>query len=164
MFCLSLGVFGTSSIGSGHGRSDKALMAATSLELALLSYDMEYGMFPKAPDMVQTHSPAALPLLRTLLGLGGAEDRNNPRGIKFLSVREGKGNRNGLIHGQDDDSVTGLFDPWGAPYTVVLDHAKTGNLHFKVGGKSVNLKDRHVAVFSPGADGKYGTKDDIETW
>jgi hypothetical protein len=81
-----------------------------------------------------------------------------------LSVREGKNRKNGLIHSQSGDSVEGLFDPWGNPYTVILDTDDDEFLRFKIAGKDVKLNGRRVSVFSPGADRKEGTDDDIRTW
>ena len=90
----------------------------------------------------------------------GLESKVNLRAVKFLSVREGRGNRNGLIYGKDGKSVVGLFDPWGGGYHVRLDLDLDEKIH--VNGKV--LENRRVAVWSDGPDRKPGTADDIKTW
>ncbi len=84
----------------------------------------------------------------------------NTRGVKFLSVKEGKDGKNGLIYGADGSSVLGLYDPWGGGYRIRMDLDYDDKLD--VNGEV--LGDRKVAVWSDGPDRKAGTKDDIKTW
>jgi hypothetical protein len=114
-------------------------------------------------------------LLKILLGLEGTGTTVlNTRSIKFLSVKEGKkkgasGGINGLIY-KDSGAVTGLFDPWGGPYFVMLDAdydervAPTPS----VGGTAVTLNGRRAAAWSNGADAVSGSggkaSDDVTSW
>jgi hypothetical protein len=94
----------------------------------------------------------------------------NTRAIKFLNVKEGKNGKNGLIYSAAGTTVTGLVDPWGGAYYVMLDGNNDDTIKVKpVAAKAeTTLRDRKVAVWSNGADcvngvgGKIG--DDVKTW
>jgi hypothetical protein len=142
-----------------------SLATATALEIAINSIYTEYGKLPNAGGLVTTDSPEGLKLLNILLGLDAkSDDALNSRAIKFLSVKEGKNRKNGLVFAADGNSLEGLYDPWGIPYTVVLDTDYDERLQFKWGTQSVDLKKRRAAVFSTGPDQLLGTADDIATW
>lgn len=140
------------------------MATATALESAVHNFYTEYGTMPTSSERVTTNSADGLKLLTILLGL---ESRSanpvNIRLIKFLAVKEGKSNTNGLMF-DANNKVTGLYDSWGSPYTVILDNDNDENLNFEFGGKRIGLTKRRVAVFSAGADHKPGTKDDVTTW
>ena len=137
------------------------LRTATALESAVHNFHTEYGRLPATEDRVKTDTPTGISFLTVLLGL---ETTDNTRGIKFLSVKEGKNRRNGLIYSESGDTVEGFFDPWGNPYTVILDTDYDELLRFKLGSRDIELKGRRVAAFSSGHDHKEGTKDDVLTW
>ncbi len=148
-----------------HGRKGTALATATALESAINNIYTEYGKLPDVGSRVTTNSPEGLKLLNILLGIDIKSDNApNPRGIKFLSVKEGKNNKGGLIYAADGESVEGLYDPWGNPFTVELDTDYNEELHFTVGSRAVDLKGRRAAAFSPGQDKQLGTADDVKTW
>ena len=149
----------------GHGRKGTALATATALESAINNIYTEYGKLPNVGSRVTTNSPEGLKLLNILLGIDIKSDNAlNSRGIKFLAVREGKNNKNGLICAVDEKSVKGLYDPWGNPFTVELDSDYNEELHFTVGSRAVDLKGRRATAYSPGPDKKLGTTDDLRTW
>ena len=116
---------------------------------------------------VKTNAATGIALLKTLLGM---DTVLNPRGIKFLSVKEGKANKNGLIYNAAGTDVTGMYDPWGGPFNVILDldyDEKLAGVKTKAETTSVTLNGRRVAVFSDGADGVSATgkaTDDVKTW
>ncbi len=148
-----------------NAKKSTSLATATALESAINSIFTEYGKIPDVGNHVTTNSPAGLKLLNILLGLDDKSDSAlNDRGIKFLSVKEGKKNKNGLIYAPDGKSIEGLYDPWGNPYTVELDVENRGNLDFTRGSRPVHLKGRRVTAYSPGPDHKLGTSDDVVTW
>ena len=148
-------------------RKVTAQAAAVALEQAITSFYAEYGSMPvtaggDSDTQVETGQGAGTELLRTLLG---QDDTRNPRAIKFLTAKEGKGNKGGLIY--RDNNVTGLFDPWGNAYIVELDTSYDERLQFQTkDGKSNTLNGRRVAVHSPGV--KRGEKVTstkiIKTW
>ncbi len=146
-------------------RSKYALATAIAIESAVINFQTEYGALPDAASHVTTDSSEGINLLSILLGLEPQIQKpQNTRGIKLLYVKEGKDRKNGLIYSESGTSIEGLFDPWGNPYTIELDTQNAGHLHFTIGNKTIELKNRRVAAYSPGPDGKLGTKDDVITW
>ena len=147
------------------------LATATAIESAVNQFYIEYGTLPlevNKDTTIKTDSAEGAKLLTILLGLETTAKPKNVRAVKFLNVREGKANKNGLIYSSDGKSVTGLFDPWGGGYNVTLD----GNNDEQVttapaGGGGATLNGRRVAVWSDGADGVKGggfASDDVKTW
>jgi prepilin-type N-terminal cleavage/methylation domain-containing protein len=147
-----------------------SMAAARGVESAVNNYFTEYGSMPgdgteSADTTVKTNTPAGVNLLKVLLGI---DTVINTRGVKFLSITEGKSNANGLMYNATGDTVTGLYDPWGGPYNVVLDFdfdEKVKPLTAAEAAKTLN--GRRVAVWSNGADGVNGggkAEDDVKTW
>jgi prepilin-type N-terminal cleavage/methylation domain-containing protein len=163
---------GFSAGGSAIQKAKKTtcLAAAVSIESAVNNFYTEYGSMPNAGTTdatVKTNAATGIALLKTLLGM---DTVLNPRGIKFLSVKEGKANKNGLIYNAAGTDVTGMYDPWGGPFNVILDldyDEKLAGVKTKAETTSVTLNGRRVAVFSDGADGVSATgkaTDDVKTW
>lgn len=146
-------------------RKTISLAIAHALEVAINNFYSEYGSLPDVGTRVQTDTAQGVKLLTVLLGLEQNGDKNeNPRDIKFLSVKEGKDKKNGIIFSSQGDLPEGLYDYGGSPFTVVLDTRIAEHLQFNIGTKPIDIKGRRVAVFSPGPDKKLGTDDDIRTW
>lgn len=148
-----------------------ALATVVSLESAVNNFYTEYGSMPVTGDSeteYKTDKGAnGIPVLTTLLGIETGTSLLNPRMVKFLSVREGKNNKNGIILNTTGTTVTGLFDPWGGPYKMMLDVNYDEKLTFTpTGGKAVNLNGRRVAAWSEGADYKDANLpgDDVISW
>lgn len=148
-------------------RRTAALATAIAIETAVNNFYTEYGSMPVDGDedtkVVQTDTD--LDFLRVLLGM---ETTMNTRGIKFLSVKEGKGNKNGLIYTANGSNIRGLYDPWGGPFHVALDlnYDERIEVSPSAGGKTT-LNGRRVAVWSNGNDGVDGGgkgTDDVKTW
>ena len=134
------------------------LRTAIAIESAVNNHLTEYGAMPypgTSDTTILTSNDTYL--LRVLLG---REDVINKRSVKFLDVREGKENRNGLIYAEDDRSVVGLFDQWGGGYNVRLDLDSDQ----KIDVRGETLNNRRVAVWSDGPDHMPGTQDDVKTW
>lgn len=159
-------------------RKTTAQAAASSLQQAVNSFYTDVGSLPEVgagggaqDSQVRTDGGDGVLLLQILLGKepnvgGGAGTQvQNTRGVKYLEVKEAKQGRrrDGLAYGNDQRSIIGLYDPWGTPYTVVLDSNYDDTLEFNLGGQ-VRLNGRRVAVYSPGADKALGTKEDVKTW
>ncbi|MEI6818479.1 MAG: prepilin-type N-terminal cleavage/methylation domain-containing protein [Verrucomicrobiota bacterium] len=149
-----------------------ALATCVALETAVNNFYTEYGSMPKdaltADTQVEVATTADLALLNALLGIETITTPLNTRAIKFLSVKEGKANKNGLIYNAAGTAVTGLYDPWGGTYFVMLD----GNYDEKVLPTGVygapTLNGRRAAAFTKGADKLSTTAanaaDDVKTW
>jgi hypothetical protein len=161
----AMAVFALPTAAVGRAKKVTTLATATAIESAVNNIYTEYGQMPDVGNRVTTDSEKGVKLLIILLGL---EDKSakqqNPRNIKFLSVHEGRNRKGGLIYDVDRKLPEGLFDPYGNPYTVMLDSDYDEQLHFDIAGKPVHLKDRRVAAFSPGEDHELGTDDDVTTW
>jgi hypothetical protein len=141
------------------------LAIAEALELAATNFFIEYDKLPDVGARVTTNTPHGVELLNILLGIKErSANPQNDRQIKFLSLREGRNRKNGLLYSTSGNSVEGLFDSWGNPYTVILGSDDDEVLRFKVATEEIELKGRRVAVFSPGPDQEEGTGDDIRTW
>lgn len=157
---------GTSAL--NRARKVSAQATATSINQAVDAFFSEYGMFPVAGGAgreIDTGDNTVF--LNALIG----QDRDlNPRGVRFLSVKEGTrqgdGGRDGLVFGEGG-TARGLFDPWGNAYTVILDTDYEERLTFTTpDNRSVTLNGRRVAVFSPGVPpGDNATTSDlVKSW
>ncbi len=155
-------------------RKTTALATATAIETAVNNFYTEYGSMPSdgsADIVLKTDAAPGIKMLEVLLGMEGTGTNVlNTRAIKFLSVREGKGKKNGLIYNTTGTAIEGLFDPWGGPFHVMLDLDYDEKLDIPSsvlnGGRTLN--GRRVAVWSLGNDGVKGTggkkSDDVVTW
>jgi prepilin-type N-terminal cleavage/methylation domain-containing protein len=156
-------------------RREVARATAVAIESSVNNFYTEYGSMPKDGDKdvtVKTNTDTTF--LKVLLGLEGtASGVLNTRAIKFLSAKEGKANKNGLIYGSSGSDVKGLYDPWGGPFNVILDLDYDEKVDPDTGASAkVTLNGRRVAVWSDGADGPDvpgGSKsnkasDDVKTW
>jgi prepilin-type N-terminal cleavage/methylation domain-containing protein len=163
---------GFSAGGSAIQKAKKTtcLAAAVSIESAVNNFYTEYGSMPSAGtgDTTVKTDGAGINLLKTLLGM---DTVLNPRSIKFLSAKEGKANKNGLIYDASGNNITGMFDPWGGSYNVILDldydEKLVGVKPKGTGSAAATLNGRRVAVWSDGADGVSATgkaADDVKTW
>jgi prepilin-type N-terminal cleavage/methylation domain-containing protein len=153
-----------------RARKVTALATATAIESAVNNFYNEYGSMPKNGDQDATvETDNDIEFLNVLLGMEGTGSNVlNTRSIRFLSVREGKGNKNGLVYNTGGSTVKGLYDPWGGPYNVMLDLDYDERVTVKPkAGTQVTLNGRRVAVWSDGQDGVDTTgksADDVKTW
>lgn len=169
-----IAVLAAAGFAAGNAAVQKAkrttsLATATALEGAVNNFFTEYGYMPlddAADTVVETDVDANL--ITILSGLETVATPKNTRAIKFLQVREGKANKNGIIYSADGKSVTGLYDPWGGGYHVMLDGDNDERLTpAPVGGGGASLNGKRVAVWTDGADGVKGggtAADDVKTW
>ncbi len=156
----------------------KCLATATSLEAAIANFYSEYNYPPKvitADETVKTDtSTGSVQMLNALSGYTeSASPPLNLRAVKFLTVREGKNRKDGLIitGSGAQTSAAGLYDPWGGPYNVLLDGDYDEVVTPKVSATKPpaqsQLNGRKSAVWSNGADGVKGggtAGDDVITW
>ncbi len=147
-----------------------ALSSATALESAVNNFFNEYNYMPdKGTADATRNTKIDAALLNVLLGLeSDSNDMLNTRKVKFLSAKEGKADKNGLIYNTNGTSARGLYDPWGGGFYVMLDLDFDEKLNTNVSGVTTVLNGRRVAVWSLGADGVSGTGgkagDDVKTF
>lgn len=153
-------------------RKVSAQAAATSIATAVDQFYTEYSALPDPGSSSQdaqfgTTAGDGATLLEILSGLEQGANPQNPRKIRFLTVKEGKSSKDGIIYSPDGKAVTSMFDPWGQAYFIRLDYDYDERLDFTPGGlPSVTLNGRRVAVYSLGvadpADAKVSTL--VKTW
>jgi prepilin-type N-terminal cleavage/methylation domain-containing protein len=170
-----IAVLASAGFAAGNAAIQKArkvtcLAAATAIEGAVNNFYTEYGSMPdngQSDTTVKTDTDVEF--LNVLLGLEGTGTNVlNTRAIKFLCVKEGKANKNGLIYNTGGSTVKGLYDPWGGGYYVTMDLDYDERIIVQpAAGGSTTLNGRRVAVWSNGVDGVKGggkAADDVKTW
>ena len=164
--------FAVGSAALERARKLAAQNSATAIDQAVNAFFSEYGGFPAdgtvdgegtaVDTSIETTGEDGVAFLNALLGI----DRgSNTRGISFLSAKEGKlrgqGGTDGIVYEEDSGNVRGLYDPWGNPFTVVMDTNYTGFVEVTPmnngtaieNTKTTPLHGRRVAVYSPGVRG-----------
>ncbi|MBK1816951.1 hypothetical protein JIN84_15095 [Luteolibacter yonseiensis] len=146
-------------------RKSSDMSAVTGIESAVVNFRYEYGVLPTEMERVPLQGVDGVKLLEILLGDEKSEaDPRNPKGIRFLAIKEAKGRKGGLRVRDGTNSAESVLDSWGRPYVVLMDVTNKGGLYFRHGTKIVDLPGKSVAVFSPGKDGIAGNSDDVRTW
>lgn len=162
---------GTAAI--NKARKVTCLNQATGIELAVNSFFTDQGYMPKEGNTdIEVDTAKETELLTVLLGMENSSGTVlNTKGNKYLVAKEGKkqGTKGtgGLIYSANGSSVTGLYDPWGGGYHVMLDLDFDEKITPSVSGKTYPLNSKHVAVWSLGADGVKGggaAADDVKTF
>jgi prepilin-type N-terminal cleavage/methylation domain-containing protein len=118
-----------------------------------------------------TDSADGLILLNILSGTivtGNTGDDQNPRKIRFLSVKTAKNGADGLIY-DNNGSITAMYDPWGQPYYIMLDYDYDERMTVDpVDGTAPDsdLNGRRVAAYSLGVKvpSKGTEKSLVKTW
>lgn len=150
-------------------RKVTAQAAATSLATAIEQFYTEYSALPDVgASAVVTNGATGVTLLNILAGLEPGPTIQNDRKVRFLSLKEAKNNKDGLVFNSTGTAITNLFDPWGQPYYVSLDDDYDERIAVAPGNgiPTSNLNGRRVAVYSFGvktlADAKPSTF--VKTW
>lgn len=138
---------------------------ATAIVNAVEQFYTEYSALPATSDSpsetkLDTKDSAMLKIL-------AGEDTNgqNPRKIRFLSVKEAKNGIDGAVY--SGNSLSEILDPWGKPYYLWLDYNYDEYLEFTPEGNSqVKLRGRRVAVYSLGVKNNETptAKSLVKTW
>lgn len=151
-----------------RARKVTAQAAATSIASSVEQFYSEYSRLPGTAARVETDSNG-----RAFLQiLTGQDENENPRKIRFLSMKEGKktgsGGRDGIVY-EDSGAVRGIYDPWQRPYVVLLDQDYEEQINVsipQVSGANTTLRGQRVAVYSLGVrepgDAKSNTL--VKTW
>jgi hypothetical protein len=137
--------------------------AANAIRSAVDAFYSEYNRLPDVSGgQLRTDSGEGVKLLRILLA---EEKEDNTRQVTFLSAKEGRAKKGGLIYGSGSSAtVEGMYDPFGNPFTVVMNTEYNDALTFQMGSKSFTLRGQNVAVYSPGGDKELNTSDDIKSF
>lgn len=162
--------FAVGSSALNKARKLSAQNTATALDQAINAFYSEYGTFPADEEQVDTSASDGVAMLNVLLG---NDPDLNPRGLVLLTAKEGKsqgsGGTDGLVY-NDDNTVRGLYDPWGNGFIVEIDTAFDDYLEFTPanvqGAEQVRLNGRRVAVYSLGVpSGEQSTlKSMVKSW
>jgi len=164
--------FGVGNMAIQKAKKTKCLAVCTSLEGAVNNFFTDYGTLPSAAvadTTVVTNTGDGIALVTVLMGMETGNTPLNTRAVKYLDVKEGKNSKDGLIYSTDGTSITGLYDPWGGGYNVIMDCDYDGNITPapSAGTGGATLHGRRVAAWSNGADGVSGggtANDDVKTW
>jgi prepilin-type N-terminal cleavage/methylation domain-containing protein len=149
-----------------------AQATCTAVESAVNNFFTDNGSMPldpvpTTPILTNTNAGDSGKLLEVLLAIETGNTPLNARAVKYLNVKEGKANKNGIIYDSTGKTVQGLYDPWGGPFKVMLDHDYDEKVEVTpTGGSKTILNGRRVAVWSEGADynGAKKIADDVKTW
>jgi prepilin-type N-terminal cleavage/methylation domain-containing protein len=134
------------------GKKAKAKGEATAIVAAVKAYKQEYGRFPgdlsKSNVTFSSSSTTTVQnLIKVLNGDSTTSLDNsqaaNPKGVRFLEGSKG--------------GTSGLPDPWGNQYIVIVDTGETGGITCTNAGTAVNVRVSVMAL-SYGSDGKADTK------
>jgi prepilin-type N-terminal cleavage/methylation domain-containing protein len=151
----------------------KALAVCTEMEQAVQRFYDDNGTLPiqiANDTTISSNSGQGRDFLLVLMDQETGTPVLNAKGIKYLNVKQGGSNIDGLIYNTAGTTVTGLYDPWGGDYKIALDgdFDETISVQPKAASSARNLQ-RRVAAWSDGADGSDpgstgSTKDDVTTW
>lgn len=163
-------------------RQVTCLATAVAVENSVNSFFSEYGSMPM-PSISQDTTVATcdkapsfnLSFLTAMLGEEVGTSALNSKAIKFLTAREGRNNKDGLMYNKGSaGTVKGLYDPWGGPLLVMLDGDYDERLEVQPAAATTPtvLRNRRVAVWSNGpdnlTDNQSSTRgkvvDDVKTW
>ena len=160
-----IAVLAAAGFAGGHAAMNKARkIAAQSVASSIVtSVDQFYTEYSALPDVGADDSDPlstdagedGVEVLNILAGKETGTSPQNARKVRFFSAKEAKGAapnaRDGATY-DPDNAFTGLFDPWGQPYYIVLDTDYDDTLTFPPHSNisPVTLRGRKVAAFSLG--------------
>lgn len=168
---LAAAGFGAGNAAIQKARRLKAQTSATAMDTAVNMFFTEYSSMPvsqTADTDVQTTASPGQDMIKVLLGVeANSTSMLNTKSIKFLNVKEGKGNKDGLMY--SSGTPGGLYDPWGGPYGVLMDCDADEKITLPGGapGAGTILNNRRVATWTLGLDKATGSgknADDVKTY
>jgi prepilin-type N-terminal cleavage/methylation domain-containing protein len=141
---------------------------ATSIANSVEQFYTEYSALPDPGNNTSdtefsTSDSALLDILAG--GTKTASISQNPRKIRFLSVKDAKNNMDGAVYSAN--SISRIYDPWGQPFYIRLDYDYDERLTFTPqGSTAVTLNGRRVAVYSLGVKvpATANAKTLVKTW
>ena len=126
-----------------------AQATATNIANAVEQFYTEYSALPDPGSSTAdaTFATDAAPLLEILTGTSTSDQ--NPRKIRFLSVKEAKNGLDGAVY--SGNSISKILDPWGKPFYIMLDYDYDERLSISPPkAPAANLNGKRVAVYSNG--------------
>jgi len=129
-----------------------AQATATSIANAVEQFYTEYSALPdpgsNSSDIeLSTNQSDLLDIL--VGGTKAGSITQNPRKIRFLSVKDAKNGMDGALY--TGTAISKILDPWGQPFYIRLDYDYDERLTFTPQGSTqVILNGRRVAVYSLG--------------
>lgn len=148
---------------------------ATDLVFAIEQFQEKYDYLPfpsgGSPDGIVSYSTDGNDLLLVLMG---QDDEINPSNTKFFEYKAAKNGINGIEYSSDGETPNALLDPWGEPYTIVIDY--TGDRKINLSqvpelsvyedkdGSSLTIYSTDSVVASPGPDKEYNDVEDVKSW
>jgi len=166
---LAAAGFGAGNLAINNAKKTTAQAAAQGVVGAVNSFYTDNASMPvpsggssvDGGTKFQTDAVEGIKVLNILLGM---EEEINTKKVRYLNAKEGKAKKDGIIYNQTGKEATGMYDPWGNPYIIVLDTNYEERIEVKPGNTEIQLNSRRCAVYSGGQDKKLGTKDDVKTW
>ena len=165
--------FQVGTLALNRAKKVKALAVCTEMEQAIQRFYDDNGTLPveiSEDTEIYSNSSEGLDLLFVLMDQETADPVLNAKGIKYLNVKQGKGDKDGLVYNDAGTVIEGLYDPWGGDYKIMLDGDFDESISvLPKGASTARILQRRVACWSDGADGaKSGStgtaKDDVTTW
>ena len=145
----------------------KSVAVCVELEQAIQRFFDDHQTLPIEVEddlTIDCNSAKGLELLRVLLNLETADQPINARGIKYMNIKQGDGDKDGLIWNKAGTQITGLYDPWGGSYMIALDGDFDGSITARPKAQEApKLLQPRVAVWSNGLDPD-DPEDDVTTW
>jgi len=151
-------------------RKVTAQAAATSVATAIEQFYSDYSSLPTGTGGMSTATGGTgVAVLNILAGLETGTSIENERKVRYLSLKEAKsGNRDGVVYNTaTPPQITGMFDPWGQPYFIVMDADYDERLIFTPEkNDEVKLNGRRAAVYSLGVKntGDANASTLVKTW
>jgi len=165
--------FSAGNFAINKAKRTKALAVCTEMEQAVQRFFDDNGTLPveiSADTTIQSNSAEGLDMLLVLMDQETATPVLNAKGIKYLNVKQGQNDIDGLIYNEAGTTVTGLYDPWGGDYNIAMDGDFDETISvLPKAASSARILQRRVACWSDGADGSEDgstgqVKDDVKTW
>lgn len=153
----------------------EAEKVAADLIVAVNAFEDKYGFLPypssETPGAdLEVYKTDNGKLLKVLMG---KDDTLNENNLPFFEFQPAESKRNGIDFGGGGDTPKGLYDPWGNPYIIVIDHSGDREIDLSTVPElsSYKTKDgeavfvyKNVAIATGGPDKVINDIKDVKSW